>query len=232
MAVVSTAVAPLRSLIPFGGGAESRRSRRRAAARTGFLAAVLVVVVLLGASACGTSGRELRDPAPGATAPARKATPSTTVAPLPSIGLSIVSPAWAPGDAIPSEFGCDGSGVSPPLVLGGAAEGAAELAVIVTDPDAGGRVHWIVAGLDPNGATIPEATIPPGAVMAQSTAGPAAWEPVCPPPGQTHTYEFAVYALPTPSGVDETTPAAEAQASVVNAATSSSVLTGTYARPA
>jgi Raf kinase inhibitor-like YbhB/YbcL family protein len=191
---------------------------------------VAVVALTVAAGACGTSGRELREPAPGATAPPRKTTPSTSAVTVAPIGLSIVSPAWAPGEAIPATFSCDGSGVSPPLVIGGADEGAAELVVIVTDPDAAGRVHWVVAGLDPNGATIPEGTVPPGAVMARSAAGTTGWEPVCPPAGQSHTYEFAVYAMPTPSGIDETTSATEALDAVVGTATSSSVLTGTYER--
>jgi Raf kinase inhibitor-like YbhB/YbcL family protein len=194
------------------------------------MALVTVLAVAVAVGACGTSGRELREPTPGATAPPRKSTPSTTAATLAPIGLSIVSPAWSPGESLPSAFSCDGTGVSPPLVLGGATEGAVELVVIVTDPDAGGRVHWVVAGLDPNGATIPEGTVPPGAVMARSTAGTPGWEPVCPPAGQTHTYEFAVYAMPTPSSIDENTSAVEAQDAVVGTATSSSVLTGTYER--
>ncbi len=185
--------------------------------------------VALLAAACGTSGRELRDPAPGATAPPRRTSSTTTTASLAPIGLSIVSPAWAPGDPIPITHSCDGDGESPPLTIGSAAD-AAELVVVVTDPDAGGRVHWVIAGLDPGGATIPSGSMAPAAVVGVNTAGEAGWEPVCPPPGETHTYEFTVYALPGASGIDETTPADEALDTVSSESTSASVLTGTYTR--
>ena len=190
----------------------------------------MIVALALAVSACGSSGRELRDPEPGATAPPRRTSSTTTTALLAPIGLSVVSPAWAPGDAIPPTYSCDGDGESPPLTIGGAT-GAAELVVIVTDPVADGRVHWVIAGLDPDGATIPAGSMVPAAVVGLNTAGDAAWEPVCPPPGETHTYEFTVYAMPDASGIDETTPADEALDTVSAESTSAAVLTGTYTRP-
>jgi len=190
------------------------------------MAMVAIVAVLL--TACGTSGRALRDPAPGATAPARKATATTKPAVVTPIGLSITSPAWPPGDPMPATFSCDGAGDSPPLDIGGAGGDVAELVVVVTDPDAAGRVHWVVAGLSPDGVSFPEGGVPPDAVVGQNADGQAQWAPACPPPGVTHTYQFTVYALPTPSGIEESTPAAEAEADVAAASTSAAVLTGAY----
>lgn len=189
----------------------------------------MVVGLALLTAACGTSGRELRDPAPGATAPPRRTSSTTTTAVLAPIGLSIVSPAWAPGDAIPNTYSCDGDGESPPLTIGSAAD-VTELVVIVTDPDAGGRVHWVIAGLDPDGVTIPAGSMAPAAVVALNTAGDASWEAMCPPAGETHTYEFTVYAMPDASGIDETTAADEALATVSAESTTAAVLTGTYTR--
>jgi Raf kinase inhibitor-like YbhB/YbcL family protein len=186
--------------------------------------------VAVHATSCGTSGRELRDPAPGATAPPRRSsTTTTTTAPLAPIGLSIVSPAWAPGEPIPTTYSCDGAGESPPITVGGS-PGAAELVVIATDPDAAGRVHWVVAGIDPSGAQIPADATPPGAVTGRNTAGDAVWEPLCPPTGETHTYEFTLYALAEPSGIGESTSAEEALGVVGAESTSAAVLTGTYRR--
>jgi phosphatidylethanolamine-binding protein (PEBP) family uncharacterized protein len=191
------------------------------------VAATLVVVL----AACGTSGRELRAAAPGATAPPRSTSTSTTAPTAAApIGLSIVSSAWGPGEPIPATFSCDGAGVSPPLQLGGSETAAAELVVIATDPDAGGRVHWVLAGLDPSGATIDQGTPPASAVVGLNTAGTAQWEPLCPPAGATHMYEFTVHALAGPSGISGTTTAAEAQALVETQAVASAAMTGTYTR--
>ena len=54
---------------------------------------------------------------------------------------------------------------------------------------------------------------------------------MCPPSGETHTYEFTVYAMPDASGIDGTTAADEALDTVSAESTSAAVLTGTYTRP-
>ena len=170
----------------------------------------MVVVLALAASACGSSGRELRDPEPGATAPPRRTSSTTTSAVLAPIGLSIVSPAWAPGDAIPRTYSCDGDGESPPLTIGGATD-AAELVVVVTDPVADGRVHWVDRRPRPRWRHDPgrvDWRRPPWWASTPRETRPGSRR--CPPPGETHTYEFTVYAMPDASGIDETTPAAEA----------------------
>ena len=61
--------------------------------------------------ACGSSGRSLRDPKPGATAPPRKESAAGTL--TPSSGGSegvfgLASTAWTPGGEIPKKFTCDG----------------------------------------------------------------------------------------------------------------------------
>lgn len=191
-------------------------------------AALGVVAALVLLAACGSSGRTLRDPAPGATAPPRPTSSTTaaatTVAP---IGLSIVSPAWEPGGEIPEAFTCDGAGTSPPLTVGGAAEGTVELVVVVTAPQDAGLVHWVVAGLDPIEAVIAEGTAPDGAVVARNGLGLTGFEPFC-PTGGTQTYEFTVYAFDEPTGITADTPVAETE-QLLEAATALAVLTGTVA---
>src|SRR4051794_39923037 len=105
---------------------------------------VAVIVVALLVAACAHDGRTLSTPPSGASSPPL---PVTTVkgqrASVAPIGLT--STAFAPGGAIPIEHTCDGAGVSPPLAWGSIPEGTVELVVTVTDPDANGFVHWVLA---------------------------------------------------------------------------------------
>jgi hypothetical protein len=57
------------------------------------------------------------------------------------------STAFEPGGAIPRQFTCDGEDTSPDLTWAGAPDGTQALALIVTDPDARGFVHWIAFDL-------------------------------------------------------------------------------------
>jgi hypothetical protein len=117
-------------------------------------------------------------------------------------GLVVVSPAFAAGEPIPERYTCDGDEVSPPLAIQGAPTGAAELAVVVRDPDADGFVHWVVAGLPADTTGLAEGgPLPEGAVEADNGFGEAGWAGPCPPEGD-HTYELTVYALAEPSQLD------------------------------
>jgi phosphatidylethanolamine-binding protein (PEBP) family uncharacterized protein len=61
------------------------------------------------------------------------------------ITIAVSSPVFNEGDQIPQRFTCDGAYVSPPLSFTGLPEQAAELALLVEDPDAPGGTftHWI-----------------------------------------------------------------------------------------
>jgi phosphatidylethanolamine-binding protein (PEBP) family uncharacterized protein len=146
------------------------------------------------------------------------------------VGLSISSPAWAAGDQVPAVFTCDGAGTSPPLVVTGQA-GAVELVVIVTD-QINEATHWVLAGLPPDGTTIPDGAVPEGVVVGLNSDGAAAWAPMCPAPGESRTYEFAVYALSAPSGITGESSAEAARQSLTQLATASAATTGSYTRGA
>jgi Raf kinase inhibitor-like YbhB/YbcL family protein len=142
----------------------------------------------------------------------------------------MTSPSWTPAGEIPAEYTCDGSGISPPLTWVNVPDGTAELVLVVTDPDADGFIHWMVANIDPTTTGIQAGEVPPGSVPLTSTDGRAAYAPLCPPSGPSHTYEFALYALSSPSGL---TPEADTQAAVAQVASNTAataVVTGTYAR--
>lgn len=196
-------------------------------------------------AACGTSGRALRDPAPGATAPPRKAdgtvsttttttavidtTPETTEAP-PVASLSISSPAWASGEAIPVEFTCQGDADSPPLTIEGVPAGTAELLLLVRDTNDDGYLQWVVAGIAPADPSFPAGSVPPGAEQLYNDGDVTSWRAPCPPAGTgRHTYEFTVYALTQPSGLG-TGSSRSAILAVADSAASSASVNGTYAR--
>jgi Raf kinase inhibitor-like YbhB/YbcL family protein len=195
--------------------------------------AALVVLSMLPILGCQSSGRELREPAPGVTAPPRRAPQAGTV-PSSSTTLGTVfaltTDAWAPGGEIPREYTCDGEDLSPPLVMSLIPPGTVELAIVVTDPDANNFVHWVLAGIDPATTTIEEGSVPAGAVQAQTSDGTVGWSGPCPPGGATHTYIFELYALGQPSAVTEGEASTSAVERIEAVATVRSQFTGTYER--
>ena len=54
---------------------------------------------------------------------------------------------WPSGGTIDVRFTCDGEDVSPALSWTAPPAGTVELALVVTDDDAGGFVHWAVGGI-------------------------------------------------------------------------------------
>jgi Raf kinase inhibitor-like YbhB/YbcL family protein len=104
------------------------------------------------------------------------------------------SPDFPAGGRIPTRFSCRGAGDRPALRFGGVPSGAAELALLVIDPDAGGFVHWTVYGMAPGTRGIAATGLPAGARQGRTTAGGTGWTPPCPPSG-THRYEFDLYWL-------------------------------------
>ena len=199
---------------------------------------MVVAVLALGfaSTACGTSGRALRDPEPGAVAPARKPTPTTGATSVTTGGavitggasLSIKTTAWTAGGAIPKAYTCDGANTSPPLLISGAPASASELVLVVSDQTTGGETLWVVAKIGPATAAIPQGGVPAGAVQVPNSSGSPLWSGPCPTSG-THTYDFALYALAQPSGLGTSSSKAEVDAAVANP-TNVSVITGTYKR--
>ncbi len=194
----------------------------------------LSALALVGTSACGSSGRDLRDYPTGQTAPARSApaagtldtgsTPTTQ----PTFGLS--TDQWTPGGPMPTMYTCDGEDISPTLSISSPPSGTVELALVVTDIDADGLVHWVVAGIPADTTTLPEGSVPAGAVQALVADDQVGWFGPCPPEGETHTYEFNLFALASPSGVVDGESAGSAVPTIESLATNRSTLTATYRR--
>jgi len=213
------------------------RNSRRGRVVLGFIACMLLG---LSSAACGTSGRELRDPAPGATAPPRRTSPTTSgniqVIPddsnvvLQPSGFTLGSPSWPADGAMPLEFGCGGGDIAPPLTISEVPDGTAELLLVASDVDARSQTRWIVAGIPITTTSIAAGALPPGAVAVVNSTGGTSWAGPCPTPGSSTTFQIRLYALRTPSGV---TAASDSPAVTValTTATQAAVLRGTYTRP-
>lgn len=56
-------------------------------------------------------------------------------------------------------------------------------------------IHWVVYSISPTEKGFPRNAVPPGAVQGANTTGQAKYYGPEPPPGETHTYRFTLYAL-------------------------------------
>jgi Raf kinase inhibitor-like YbhB/YbcL family protein len=137
--------------------------------------------------------------------------------------ITVTSPAFEAGGAIPDTFTCRGAGDVPPLAWTGVPAGADSLALVVHDPDAprGPFLHWVVVGIPASATGMAE--LPAGAAEGLNSAGRHGWYPPCPPHG-THRYVFTVYALGARVDPGSSEPLL---AQIEHRATASGALTGT-----
>jgi Raf kinase inhibitor-like YbhB/YbcL family protein len=117
--------------------------------------------------------------------------------------LTLRSPAFTHGGAIPRLHTCEGKDVSPALEFSGAPPGTQSLALIVHDPDAPDPkapkldwVHWLLYNLPPDCTGLPEgaAELPPGTRQGVSDFGRTGYGGPCPPIGR-HRYFFVLHAV-------------------------------------
>src|SRR3954447_3061286 len=77
--------------------------------------------------------------------------PSATSAPTTkasaTVNFVVTSSAFQDGAPIPTDYTCDAGNKQLPIAWSGTPSGTAELALTMDDPDAGGFVHWVVAGI-------------------------------------------------------------------------------------
>lgn len=198
------------------------------------LLTVVVAVLLALTTACGSDGKTLEPPPPGATAPLR---PTSTTLGVSSEGgtaapglLALESPDFEAGGPLAEATTCLGEGRSPTLTWSGLPEGTVEVAVVMTDPDDDLFVNWVVAGLDPTSG-VPAGEVPAGAVQALNSAGTPGYSPPCPAQGETHLIELTLYALSTPSGVTPDMTAEQARATLDGSTSARAVVTATATGP-
>lgn len=113
------------------------------------------------------------------------------------------SSAFENSGTIPSQYTCDGDGISPPLTISGVPQTAKSLALTVVDVDApkGQFTHWIVWNIAASDTALSadEDMVFPQGVTSAGTHG---YKAPCPLSG-THRYFFTLYALDTFLNLDQ-----------------------------
>src|SRR5664280_2610345 len=182
-----------------------------------------VLVVLSPLAACGADAAG-QAASPGRSEVIEVASPSS---------LRLTSPAFGDGDAIPSRYGCDGANVSPQLAWHGAPDATRSFALLVTDPDARGFVHWIAVDIPAASNGLGEGASGTGVAgrEGRNDFGRIGWGGPCPPSG-THRYVFDLFALSAPRGLSGTPSAADVRRALAGRVIAEARLTGTYRRRA
>jgi Raf kinase inhibitor-like YbhB/YbcL family protein len=116
--------------------------------------------------------------------------------------MTVTSPAFTNGGAIPVKYTCDGEDISPALSWSGAPSGTLSSAIVMDDPDAPGGTftHWLVYDIPAVIHGLPEAApampeFETGMKQGNNGFGKTGYGGPCPPKGSSHHYVFTVYAL-------------------------------------
>jgi len=152
--------------------------------------------------------------------------------------LSLSSPAFAAGQAIPKKYTCEGGDLSPPLAWTGIPANTRSLALIVDDPDAPDPkapqrvwVHWVLYNIPPTTASIAEAAsgraIPGGAGEGTNDWTRSGYGGPCPPIGR-HRYFFKLYALDDVLRIDQPPNKVALEAAMKGHVLAQAELIGTY----
>lgn len=154
--------------------------------------------------------------------------------------LSIASPAFEDGGAIPRRYTADGEDVSPPLSVAGVSEAAAALALVVEDPDAPDPpfTHWLLWNLPAETTEIPEGqptgaeTLPGlgGARQGTNDFDALGYRGPSPPGDDPHRYRFRVSALDAALDVEAGAKRDAVVSAVEERRVAEATLAGTYAR--
>lgn len=192
---------------------------------TAAIAGLAVSMVFTGCS--GHSDNRQSVPSSPAT---RVTSADVTSTAAPTAPLTITSPAFGDGAPIPARFTCRGENVAPPLVWSAPSE-AAELALVLDDPDAVGGlyVHWIVTGIDPGPGSTTAGQTPAHGRGLPNSGGRASYFGPCPPAGTgTHHYRFTLYQLPAALQLAPGSAGVQAAQSIARAAGAQARLTATF----
>lgn len=120
--------------------------------------------------------------------------------------ISITAQDITDGGEIPSDYTCDGSNLSPTLLLENVPDYAKSLAVILEDSDSTPKdfTHWLAFNISPYNTSIEGSKVLGNAVVGTNDYGNMEYDGPCPPAGETHKYYFRVYALDTTLNLDDT----------------------------
>jgi hypothetical protein len=125
--------------------------------------------------------------------------------------MTLTTPAWPDGGAIPAKYTQAGDQVSPPLAWSNVPDGVVSFALVVHDPDAAigngtdDLLHWMLWNIPASARSLPEG-MPDGSQAADGTrqisaSGPYYRGPGAPAAGPAHHYVFELFALDQPIDV-------------------------------
>lgn len=134
-------------------------------------------------------------------------TPGGGQKPAPRPALTLTTPAFADGGAIPIKYSQAGEQVSPALNWTNVPEGTASFVLHMRDPDVArnktseDQVHWLVWNIPGSSTGLPEGVpkgeqLPDGSQQT-SASGPVYRGPGAPATGPLHHYTFELFALDT-----------------------------------
>jgi len=156
--------------------------------------------------------------------------------------LTLSSPAFEPGGAIPSKYTCDGDRTTnPPLLISNVPSEAKSLVLVMDDPDIpqvfkdergiDSFDHWVVYGILPDTAEIEEGAVV--GALGMNSGGTEGYTGPCPPPEYeptTHRYIFKLYALSGTLQFIKAPSKAEVLAAMQGMMLDEAELIGTYSR--
>ena len=159
--------------------------------------------------------------------------------------MTLTTPAWPDGGAIPAKHAQAGGEVSPPLAWSNVPDTAASFVLVVHDLDAMSSanedtLHWLVWNIPGSARALPEG-VPQGAVLPDgsrqiSATGPNYRGAGAPASGPPHHYVFELFALDAMLDVPAlgATPAqtrAAVMAAMAGKIRGKAAYTGLYKRP-
>ncbi|MDJ0768440.1 MAG: YbhB/YbcL family Raf kinase inhibitor-like protein [Ilumatobacter sp.] len=200
--------------------------RRPATGHTLLLPTIALVVALAG---CDTGdGKTLRDPVfPLPDPPVTEST--LPAAPTPAPRQLELFTSWPNGAAFPVQYTCDGDDISPAMSWSNIPADTVELAITVTDVDAGNEAQWIVYGIAPSDGNVSDGEVPDGALVWPNSAGVQGWTGPCPPAGEEHLFVVTVHALNQQLELADDAPASEVISTLNAIAIAQSSVSGRYA---
>jgi Raf kinase inhibitor-like YbhB/YbcL family protein len=160
-----------------------------------FSPCLMVVLILL----CGCTAPDTRPP--DSNSSPVNASIQTLIAAV-SENFTLAVDTVAPGAALPQEFTCTGSSLTPGVSWANVPSGTKSFVLILDDPDApsGTFTHWLVYNIPPDTRSIDPAqpdvkVLSDGAQIGINSAGSRGYYPPCPPVGKLHRYIFRLYAV-------------------------------------
>lgn len=119
-------------------------------------------------------------------------------------GLTLTSPAFAPGKTIRRDCTADGKDASPELRWSQAPPGTKSFAIIFRDVDAPGGTftHWLIYNIPGTARGLPEGVpkqekLDDGSVQGTNDFQAIGYNGPHPPAARPHEYHFELYALDT-----------------------------------